>query len=179
MPSRDLLFVDLGAGFVPAWFPSGPWPARVGCSGAGSPLGSLLCDPSRPWVWLARVMGWAWGTLQAWWPLAAVAALSAWALFALAVRRARAEAAGRALCVRPAPRPRPPPARRQRRCHRAPLPPPVGRTRRTLHTAGTVAGGADRHRTHDRPTLRPSRHHPGRTEHQVETQPRKCGRGQQ
>ncbi len=106
MPSRDLSFVDPSAGLVPVWSSPAPWSAPSsapeGCSGAGSPLGSFLCDPSSPWAWLSHAADWVWRVLQAWWPLlavAAVAALAAGVLLAVAVRRARAEAADRASWV--------------------------------------------------------------------------------
>ncbi|TVT55329.1 hypothetical protein FNH05_09735, partial [Amycolatopsis rhizosphaerae] len=65
-------------------------------------MGSFLCHPSSPWAWLSDTPAWFWRMIQAWWPLlavAAVAALAAGALLAVAVRRARADAAQRASWV--------------------------------------------------------------------------------
>jgi hypothetical protein len=106
MPSRDLIFVDLPAGFAPAVSSSAPQSAPPSapdpCSAVHSPVGSFLCHPSSPWAWLSYASAWAWRTIQAWWPLlvvVAVVALTTGALLAIAVRRARADAADRASWV--------------------------------------------------------------------------------
>ncbi len=107
MPSLELSSADpatevIPAGLVPALSLPPSSPASTSCPGADSPLSSYLCDPPSPWAWLSHAAGWVWRLLQAWWPLlavAAVAALAVGALLAVAVRRARAEAADRASWV--------------------------------------------------------------------------------
>lgn len=107
MPSLDLSSADrateiIPAGLVPALSSPTPSPTPTSCPGADSPLGSFLCDPSSPWAWLSHAAGWAWRTLQTWWPLltvVAVTALAAGVLLAVAARRARADAAARASWV--------------------------------------------------------------------------------
>lgn len=98
MSSRDLPMIDHQAGPTLALSPS----ASDGCSDVDSPVGSFLCDPPSLWAWLSYAAGWAWRTVQVWWPLLvllAVALLTVGALLAVAVRRARAEAAERASWV--------------------------------------------------------------------------------
>lgn len=102
MSSRDLIFVDPPAGFLPLLSSSAPPPVPTACSAAHSPVGSFLCNPSSPWAWLSYASAWAWRMIQTWWPLlvvAAVVTLTAGALLAVAVRRARTDAAERASWV--------------------------------------------------------------------------------
>src|SRR5437763_12650698 len=79
--------------------PAPPPPSGSACANAHGVIGSFLCGSSTTDGWLSALSFMLWRWLQAWSPLlivAAVMALTAGAVLALVVRRARREARERA-----------------------------------------------------------------------------------
>ena len=75
--------------------PAPPPPSGSACANAHGVIGSFLCGSSTTDGWLSALSFMLWRWLQAWWPLlivVAVMALTAGAVLALVVRRARREA---------------------------------------------------------------------------------------
>ncbi|WP_329049985.1 hypothetical protein OG738_44040 [Amycolatopsis sp. NBC_01488] len=91
-----MLYNDFNTLVVSTATPPAPTPPSGStCGTAHGVIGTFLCDSSTANGWLSALSFMVWRWMQAWWPLlviAAVVALTAGAVLAVAVRRARRDA---------------------------------------------------------------------------------------